>query len=112
VGTSIANSPVFNFALDIMEIEGRPFAKRGKMSGAKQVYRCAACGETVVLPASRPAGTCPCGGNREALLKPLMKNGRPLRDLPPPRTIRDYVLDQLRRVPLDSRKSEQERMDF
>src|SRR5919106_2304504 len=55
VGTSIANAPVLNFALDIMEIEGRPFAKRGKWSGAKEVYRCVACGETVVLPASRPA---------------------------------------------------------
>ena len=112
VGTSIANAPVFNFALDIMEIDGRPFAKRGKMSGAKQVYRCAACGDTVVVPASRPAPSCACGGSREALLKPLMKGGRLLRDLPPPRTIRDHVLDQLRRVPLHSRKSEQERADY
>src|SRR6266704_3244920 len=34
VGTSIANAPVVSFALDIMEIEGRPMAKRGKWSGA------------------------------------------------------------------------------
>jgi len=34
VGTSIANAPVLNFALDIMEIEGRPMAKRGKWSGS------------------------------------------------------------------------------
>src|SRR5262250_2193786 len=40
VGTSIANAPVLNFALDIMEIEGRPMAKRGKWSGAKDVLRC------------------------------------------------------------------------
>src|SRR5438552_8647516 len=46
VGTSIANAPVFNFALDIMEIEGKPFAKRGTWSGAKQVYRCPDCGDT------------------------------------------------------------------
>ena len=39
VGTSIANAPVLNFALDIMEIEGQPMAKRGKWSGAKEVYR-------------------------------------------------------------------------
>ncbi len=39
VGTSIANAPVLNFALDIMEIEGRPMAKRGKWSGAKDVLR-------------------------------------------------------------------------
>src|SRR5258706_3486114 len=29
VGTSIANAPVLSFALDIMEIEGAPLAKRG-----------------------------------------------------------------------------------
>ena len=40
VGTSIANAPVLSFALDIMEIEGKPMAKRGKRSGSKQVYRC------------------------------------------------------------------------
>ena len=39
VGTSIANAPVLNFALDIMEIEGKPMAKRGKWSGAKDVLR-------------------------------------------------------------------------
>ena len=39
VGTSIANAPVLNFALDIMEIEGKPMAKRGKWSGAKEVWR-------------------------------------------------------------------------
>jgi len=31
VGTSIANAPVLSFALDIMEIEGEPMAKRGKL---------------------------------------------------------------------------------
>src|SRR2546421_432077 len=39
VGTSIANAPVLNLGLDIMEIEGRPMAKRGKWSGAKDVLR-------------------------------------------------------------------------
>jgi len=39
VGTAIANAPVLNFALDIMEIEGRAMAKRGKWSGAKDVLR-------------------------------------------------------------------------
>src|SRR5437879_5859929 len=42
VGTSIANAPVVSFALDIMEIEGRPMAKRGKWSGAKEDFRRAA----------------------------------------------------------------------
>jgi nicotinate phosphoribosyltransferase len=100
VGTSIANAPVFNFALDITEVDGRPFAKRGKWSGAKQVYRCRSCGETSVRPVAATLDRCACGGEREALLRPLLEAGRLVRDLPPPRTIRDHVLDQLRGIPL------------
>src|SRR5215471_11087301 len=109
VGTSIANAPVLNFALDIMEIEGKPMAKRGKWSGAKEVYRRPGTRETVVVPAGqRP----PDGGNWESLLKPLVRDGRIVRDLPPPRTIRDFVLDQLRSVPLDTLRRQGLRRDF
>ncbi|MBI4610617.1 MAG: nicotinate phosphoribosyltransferase [Candidatus Rokubacteria bacterium] len=100
VGTAIANAPVLNFALDIMEIDGRPMAKRGKRSGSKQVYRCRACGTAVVVPVHKPVERCRCGGAVEALLKPLLAQGRLIRDLPPPRTIREYVLEQLRQVEL------------
>src|SRR6266851_1063488 len=61
VGTSIANAPVLNFGLDIMEIEGTPMAKRGKWSGAKDVLRCQHCRATVVVPKGRSPGTCTCG---------------------------------------------------
>src|SRR6267142_2507685 len=99
VGTSIANAPVVSFALDIMEIEGTPMAKRGKWSGAKELFRRRGSLETVVLPAgTRPPGAGPW----DALLKPLTKGGRIVRDLPPPRTIRDFVLEQLGRVSLDT----------
>ncbi|PYM24317.1 MAG: nicotinate phosphoribosyltransferase, partial [Candidatus Rokuibacteriota bacterium] len=109
VGTSIANAPVVSFALDIMEIEGRPMAKRGKWSGAKEVFRRRGTLETVVLP----AGTTPPGaGPWDALLKPLTKGGRIVRDLPPPRTIRDYVLEQLEPVSLDTLRRSAQRRDF
>src|SRR6184192_3386650 len=109
VGTSIANAPVLNFALDIMEIEGRPMAKRGKWSGAKDVFRRHGTRETVVVPAGqRP----PDGGAWEPLLKPLTKGGRIVRDLPPPRTIRDFVLEQLGPVSLDTLRRAAQRRDF
>lgn len=38
VGGAIANAPVVDFSMDIVEIDGRICAKRGKRSGAKQVY--------------------------------------------------------------------------
>ena len=111
VGTSIANAPVLNFALDIMEIEGRPVAKRGKWSGAKAVYRRRGTSETLVLPeGKRPPG--PDEAAWEPLLKPLVAAGRIARDLPPPRTLRDFVLDQLTRVPLDTLRRQALRRDF
>ena len=113
VGTSIASAPVLNFALDIMEIEGRPMAKRGKWSGAKDVLRCRACRTTVVVPAGKPPAPCACGGGSwEPMLKPLVSGGRVVRDLPPPRTIRDFVLDQLVRLPMDTLRRRGLRQDF
>jgi nicotinate phosphoribosyltransferase len=108
VGTSIANAPVLNFGLDIMEIEGRPMAKRGKWSGAKEVFRRRGTRETVVLPTGRR----PPDDSWEPLLKPLIKAGRIVRDLPPPRTLRDFVLDQLQSVPLDTLRRQGLRRDF
>ena len=46
------------------------------------------------------------------MLKPLVTRGRVVRDLPPPRTIREFVLDQLARVPLDTIRRQGLRRDF
>ena len=111
VGTAIANAPALNFALDITAIEGRPVAKRGKWSGAKEVWRRrGAPRETVVVPAGKapPAD----GGAWEPLLRPLVGRGRIVRDLPPPRTLREFVLDQLARVPLETLRRRGLRGDF
>ena len=104
---------MLNFGLDIMEIEGRPMAKRGKWSGAKDVLRCHECRETIVVPKGTRPEPCACGKGRwEPLLKPLVSGGRVVRDLPPPRTIRDHVLEQLARFPLETLKRQGTRRDF
>jgi nicotinate phosphoribosyltransferase len=87
-------------------------AKRGKWSGAKDVYRCRGCRTTVVVPAGTAPGPCVCGGTGEALLKPLVRAGRIARDLPPPRTIREYVLDQVTAVSLETPRRQALRQDF
>jgi nicotinate phosphoribosyltransferase len=110
VGTSLASAPVLNFGLDIMEIEGQPMAKRGKWSGAKAVYRRRTSLDTRVLPVAAPPPAD--GGPWDRLLKPLVEGGRVVRDLPPPRTIRDFVLDQLKLVPLDALPRQGLRSDF
>jgi nicotinate phosphoribosyltransferase len=112
VGTSIANAPVLSFALDIMEIEGRSMAKRGKRSGAKQVWRLPGGIQNVVLPAGKLAPRDPDGRPAEALLKPLLLEGRLVRDLPRPRTIREYVLEQMARVDLSATRDRGLRADY
>ena len=75
-------------------------AKRGKWSGAKEVFRRRGTLETVVLPAgTRPPGAGPW----DAMLKPLTRGGRIVRDLPPPRTLREYVMEQMARIDITGR---------
>ncbi len=101
VGTSISNAPVVDYSLDIVEVEGEPRAKRGKMSGKKQVYRCRACGRRELVPWEDEAPSCSCGGDMESLLVPFLKEGKLTVDLPPPQEIRKYVLGQLPGLPIN-----------
>ena len=101
VGTSISNAPVVDFAMDIVEVEGKPAAKRGKLSGKKQVWRCPKCLVDVVLPFDASMPKCPhCGGQTEQMLKPLVENGKIVAELPSPKEIRNYVLSQLKKLTL------------
>ena len=101
IGTSISNAPVLDFAMDIVEIEGQPVAKRGKSSGRKQVWRCTECGHSRVLPDRSPAPQkCHCGGTFEALLKQFLRGGKLVKDVPSPKQIRQRVLAELGRVEL------------
>lgn len=97
VGTSISNADVVDFAMDIIEIEGKPVAKRGKTSGVKQVMRCEKCLESAIVPLGREdeATECPCGGERKPLLSTMIRNGESLRQSESPREIRSRVLAQI-----------------
>jgi nicotinate phosphoribosyltransferase len=102
VGTSVSNAPTIDFALDIVEIDGKLVAKRGKLGGRKQVWRCPKCLTDTVLPFKEKSPKCPkCGGETEAMLKPLIKGGEIVVKLPKPTEIRRYVLEQLEKVPLN-----------
>ena len=103
VGTAISSSAVLDFAMDIVEIEGNPMAKRGKLSGEKELLRCGRCFSSKIFPkkgASLPE-RCPCGGRYEKLLKPLLSEGKLKTPLPSIEAIRRYVLMQLPKYPLE-----------
>ncbi|APW96763.1 nicotinate phosphoribosyltransferase [Halobiforma lacisalsi AJ5] len=68
VGSHITSAPGVDFSLDIVEMEGEPVSKRGKLSGVKEVYRTPAGGHHVAL-ADRD------GPDGEALLEPLVRDG-------------------------------------
>lgn len=100
VGTSISNAPVVDFAMDIVEVEGRPFAKRGKWSGAKDVLGCEKCGKRKVLPLEHEEERCACGGRLVPLLAPLIEDGRLSSKLPGPGEIRERVIEETRELDL------------
>ncbi len=91
VGTSISSAPVLDFAMDIIEIEGEPVSKRGKLSGEKQVYLNPKTGKRKVVPASQKRER-----SFEPLLKPILSNGRLLLKQPENAELRNYVLKQLK----------------
>jgi nicotinate phosphoribosyltransferase len=96
VGTAISNARVLDFAMDIVEIEGKPIAKRGKMSGAKRVLRCTWCCRDRIVPFEHPlADRCECGGMFEEVLVPWYDNHSFLFGDDSPQAIRQYVLQQL-----------------
>lgn len=101
IGTQIADAPIVDFAMDLMEIDGVPVGKRGKWSGRKQVWRCGACHRDAILPLGAGGACCECGGPRSPLLEPFIEGGRLVSALPRPRELRDRTLRQVRELGLD-----------
>lgn len=96
VGTAICNARVFDFGLDIVEIEGRPVSKRGKFSGTKQLYICPQCGKRLIKLWDDENVACPNDG-QQALpqLEQVIDQGKLLYELPSPQEIQAFVLKQL-----------------
>jgi nicotinate phosphoribosyltransferase len=95
IGTSISNSPVVDFSMDIIEVNGRPRAKRGKLSGAKSVLRCPKCHRNTVVPLNQDSGNCVCGEAYREILLPFVEDGKVVTGISKPEEIRDYVLAQI-----------------
>ncbi len=101
VGTAISSAKVVDFAMDIIEVDGKPIAKRGKMSGSKRVLRCDNCYNSEMIPLAGISGDelhvplCACGGHLRDLLQPHVADGRITGKRPPAMEIREYVLNQM-----------------
>lgn len=96
VGTSVSNAPTIDFALDIVEVNGKPISKRGKFSGKKQVWRCMDCLIDIVKLWNEEMPKCPkCGKEMKIMLIKFIENGAILEKLPNAKEAREYVLKQL-----------------
>ena len=100
VGTSISNAPVVDFALDLVEVDGHARAKRGKLSGRKQLWACPECGARGVSPAERRTIACPeCGHDVVALLQRWMTGGKVVQPIASPEEARRRALEQVGEAP-------------
>ncbi|MGI5818417.1 MAG: nicotinate phosphoribosyltransferase [Armatimonadota bacterium] len=97
VGTSLSGAPPVNLAMDIVEIEGEPMTKRGKLSGVKNVAICPGCGERTVFAEGRGrADQCACGERARSLLQPLIEGGEVVGELPGVEAIKSRCRQQVR----------------
>jgi len=93
IGTRVANAPVIDFALKIVEVDGNPIAKVGNMPGAKQVQRGENFNDTIrlytseLLPGKKP------------LLRPLISQGKIIRDFEEIDNIRKRILNNINSLP-------------
>lgn len=74
IGGYVSNADPVDFALDIVEVDGEPAAKRGKLSGAKDVFRTAKGDHAIRLRDHAPPA------DAERLMEPLIRDGEIVRD--------------------------------
>ncbi len=99
VGTSLSNAKTIDYAMDIVEVEGKPCAKKGKFGGKKKVLRCKNCLELVVLKKEDKISNCPvCGGETENFYFKILEKGKLIYKFPDIDEKRKYVLEQLERL--------------
>ena len=98
VGTRVSDAPTIDFNMKVVEVEGPdgrllPRAKRGDLSGRKEVFRNPKTFHDYVAP----AGWRPPDGY-EPLLKPIMSSGRIVREVLSIDEIREDLLRKLDRL--------------
>lgn len=98
VGTRVANAPVIDFALKIVEVDGEPRTKSGNMPGRKQVQRNKDYNDVILLFKSEILS------GYKPLLKPLIEKGKIVRELEDVDKVRERVLRNLKSLPENLKK--------
>lgn len=96
VGTSLSNAPTIDFAMDIVEVEGKPAAKRGKFGGRKELLRCPKDSSYEIGVRSCPT----CGSKMAPAFAQYLDKGQPVTPLPSLDEIRRRTVEEIHRAPL------------
>ncbi|MEM0158842.1 MAG: nicotinate phosphoribosyltransferase [Thermoplasmataceae archaeon] len=96
IGTSISSAKPFDFAMDLVSLNGESIAKRGKFSGEKTVLRCDQCGRIRVILVKETNRKCVCGNQMKDLMVQYLASGRRLSEYESPKEIRDRTLKELK----------------
>ena len=100
VGTSLSNAPTIDFACDIVAIDGKPVAKRGKFGGRKEPLRCPKDG-TFEIGSDR----CPvCGGPMKPAYVQYLEHGKSKARTPSLEDLRARVLSEVRGASIEGRQ--------
>ena len=99
VGGAISAAPIVDFAMDVVEIEGEAAGKRGKWSGAKEVFGCVECGARRIGTLGSEPPSCDCGAATERLLRSLVEEGERVHPGEDPQTIRARVVSAVQDLP-------------
>jgi nicotinate phosphoribosyltransferase len=96
VGTSLSNAPTIDFAMDIVEVERKPAAKRGKFGGRKELLRCPKDGTYEIGVRSCPV----CGSKMTPAFAQYLDRGRLVTPLPSLDEIRRHAIEEIQRAHL------------
>lgn len=95
VGTSISSAKPYDFAMDIVELNGKPLAKRGKYSGKKSILRCSKCRKHLTVPSGREEKECECGGQMVDVMKKFISGGKLIERYETPVELRKRTLKEI-----------------
>src|SRR5881296_443132 len=98
VGTSLSNAPTIDFALDLVEVDGKPAAKRGKFGGRKDLQRCPKDGTYDVGMRACPV----CGAKMAPAYTQHLDHGRVTTPLPALDAIRERAMRETERASLEA----------
>jgi nicotinate phosphoribosyltransferase len=97
IGTSIVSGKVIDFAMDIVEINGKAITKRGKFSGMKNIYKCEQCG-IYKIGLFGTQVNCHKHGSMQSLLVPFIKDGKLIADYDSVKIIRERSVKELQKL--------------